>query len=171
MRPLKPLPDYDYLVKTFEYDESTGVLVRRRTGKPVLTENSKGYVVVKICRDGKEQMFQATRIIWKLLYGTEPEGKIDHINGIVNDNRSQNLRLIDASRNQVNSRRHLGYSKENDPRRHKKPLRVLLHKDGKRVFSKHVACPLIARLEYIDAVKEYHELDLPLMPDVPIIGR
>lgn len=45
------------------------------------------------------------RVIWKIETGREPEGFIDHINGIRDDNRIENLRDVTPRENMLNTRR------------------------------------------------------------------
>ncbi len=61
--------------------------------------------------------YQAHRIVWALHYGEWPEGQIDHINGIRDDNRIVNLRVVSNSENcknqklrSTNTSGHLGVS-------------------------------------------------------------
>ena len=63
------------------------------------TVNNNGYVIVTI--NGKKH--QAHRIIWEM-HGREPAPMIDHINGDTKDNRIENLRAANNSRNQMNSK-------------------------------------------------------------------
>ena len=165
MRYCKPLPDAEYLRKHFEYNSDTGELVRVSTGNVITTKNSKGYIVVDI----KGETFQATRLIWKIVHGVEPNGLLDHINHCVNDNRLSNLRETNNSRNIANTIKKLGYSvvKTSGP---KNRLRVNVMKDGKRVYDRHHTCPLIARIDYCDKVKEIHNVELNLVPLVEIRG-
>lgn len=102
-----PLPDQNYLNECLEYYPLTGALVwRERPVQHFATERSQRswnaknagqeafYLIEEsgYCRgslDGTRQL--AHRIIWKMLYGTEPEN-IDHDNGIRHDNREVNLK-------------------------------------------------------------------------------
>ena len=63
------------------------------------TVNCNGYVVVTI--NGKKHM--AHRIIWEM-HGREPAPMIDHVNGDTTDNRVENLRAADNSKNQMNTK-------------------------------------------------------------------
>lgn len=57
-----------------------------------------GYIKISI--GGKN--YRAHRIIWALHYNKWPQKQIDHINGIRDDNRIENLREADYSENSMN---------------------------------------------------------------------
>ena len=63
--------------------------------------NSRGYVVVKFNRS----LYLAHRLAWLYLHGVWPSGDIDHINGVMTDNRECNLRDVPTRLNQENRRR------------------------------------------------------------------
>lgn len=48
---------------------------------------------------------RAHRVAWALVHGQWPQGEIDHINGITDDNRLENLREVTGQENQRNSKR------------------------------------------------------------------
>jgi hypothetical protein len=58
-----------------------------------------GYLQIKIL----QKMFLAHRIAWLIHYGRMPKSDIDHINGIIDDNRIENLREATKSQNQLNA--------------------------------------------------------------------
>ena len=60
---------------------------------------TNGYRTVRINRKG----YLAHRIIWLYNYGVFPTNQIDHINGIKDDNRINNLREANSSQNKANS--------------------------------------------------------------------
>jgi hypothetical protein len=110
MTKAKELPGQAVLRELFDYNTETGELIWRYrdgetsqwngrfAGKPV-TGRHQGYVRVKFAglRTGVH------RVIWKLAYGEIPDHmQVDHINGIRDDNRLENLRLVTNQQNQLN---------------------------------------------------------------------
>lgn len=90
------------LLKRFEYRD--GVLYRKynRGPQPCLARHSLGYIQVRF--GGK--VMKAHRIIWEMHHGDVPPGlEIDHINGVRDDNRIENLRLLTHQQNCANRRR------------------------------------------------------------------
>lgn len=53
------------------------------------------------------ERFFAHRLAWLYVHGEWPKGQIDHINGIKDDNRIENLRLSTQAQNTKNSRRRI----------------------------------------------------------------
>jgi hypothetical protein len=90
------------------YNPLTGVFVWRNpskyrqnyTGNVAGSLHSHGYVVISI--DSKP--YPAHRLAWLYMYGEFPTCCTDHINGIRNDNRIENLRAVDKKGNAENRR-------------------------------------------------------------------
>lgn len=72
----------------------------RHAGKKAGSVDAKGYRVIKLLGTPHK----AHRIIWALTHGQYPEGFIDHINGMTDDNRLGNLRVVDFVTNAQNSK-------------------------------------------------------------------
>lgn len=53
----------------------------------------------------KGRIYKAHRVIWLMVYGKFPEDQIDHINGVRDDNRLDNLREATQAQNQQNRSR------------------------------------------------------------------
>ena len=66
-----------------------------RAGVVAGTEDGDGYV--KISVDNK--LYFAHRLAWYYVHGKFPDNQIDHVNGIRNDNRIENLRDVTNKEN------------------------------------------------------------------------
>jgi len=103
MKPL-PLPSYEKVDNLFNYCEHSGKLTWKKSyGGKAKKGSEAGYIrsgeyrIVGI--DGKH--YPAHRLIWLLVTKQQPalDRDIDHKNGVKNDNRFQNLRLVSNSEN------------------------------------------------------------------------
>jgi hypothetical protein len=95
------------LKEILSYDPETGLFtwikVRSRTvknGSIAGCIGHDGYIDIKI--DGKT--YRAHRLAWFYMHGTWPDDKLDHKNGIRNDNRFENLREASHWQNSCNQK-------------------------------------------------------------------
>ena len=92
----------------FRYDPVTGKLFWKR---PTANCMKPGDEVGAVNFDGYRQcyfkckQYKVHRIIWEMCHGTAPDGFIDHINGIRDDNRIENLRTATSADNGRNRER------------------------------------------------------------------
>ena len=92
------------LAELFDYKD--GVLFRKVTrgnskaGTPIKTVTTRGYY--KVLVDGYRYFVH--QVVWVLMTGNWPDNQIDHINGIKQDNRIENLRVCNTSTNCHNQR-------------------------------------------------------------------
>ena len=90
--------------KKFDINEQSGELVRKVSAGNCLAGtsptfiSSKGYRKVHLL--GKSRFVH--RIVWLMVYGSLPDGQLDHLNQDKLDNRIGNLREVDTVTNCLN---------------------------------------------------------------------
>jgi hypothetical protein len=137
------------------YEPSTGRLYGVK-GRVIGALNSDGYLTVQLER----KRVKAHRVAWRLFYGEDAAGQIDHINGDRSDNRIENLRLVDNRTNgenrraaQSNSRSgHLGVSWHAASGKWAASIRV----SGKKLHLGLFDCPAEAHQKYLGAKRRHH---------------
>ena len=105
----KPLPPIDHIREILKYDPDTGVLTWRTNEK--VSKNVRGKIAGCVDSGGYREigidktLYSAHRLAWLISEGTDPgKFQVDHINGIRDDNRRKNLRLVTNAQNQHNQR-------------------------------------------------------------------
>ena len=101
----KPIKGYEGLYEISNLGRVKS-LNYKGTGKEKIlknTENSKGYLMVCLTKNGKQKLFKIHRLVAEAFI-PNPENKpcIDHINTIKNDNRVENLRWVTNEENNNN---------------------------------------------------------------------
>lgn len=148
------------------YDPETGRLTWKklrntlRIGEEAKSLDVAGYVQVNI----SGTMVKGHRLAWLLHYGAWPDGDIDHINGVRNDNRISNLRSVSGKVNCQNQRVgsrpsvtgligvHLqGRGSAN------KRYRAKIWVDGRQIHLGGYTTPDEAHAAYVLAKRKYHE--------------
>lgn len=92
------------VMKYLRYEPLTGRLIRlvgsgkHLAGLEAGTVDRNGYRYVNVNR----KRLAAHRVAWLLTHGEWPAGEIDHINGHTDDNRLENLRVVDRVTNTQN---------------------------------------------------------------------
>lgn len=98
------------LKESLSYNNETGHLTWTKTQRAGCTAGSitkKGYLRLEI---GGVSVY-VHRAVWAITYGQYPKDMIDHINGDKQDNRVENLRLVNNSINQQNVKKARSNSK------------------------------------------------------------
>jgi hypothetical protein len=95
------------------YDPDTGVFTAKRAcgsrpaGRVLNSKNRHGYVQISAAN----RSYTAQRLAWFYVHGVWPDGVIDHINRVRDDNRLCNLRCVNRSVNALNTEYAKGKSK------------------------------------------------------------
>lgn len=90
--------------EVLDYDLETGVFTWAKGGHGIFfgsiagTKKNTGYICIKI--DGK--MYRAHRLAWLYVHGAFPDGDIDHVSRVRDDNRISNLRVASKAENAQN---------------------------------------------------------------------
>lgn len=90
--------------KLFSYESETGLLFRitpRGKKKLIRSRSTNGYLIARV----HGRLIAAHRIAWAIHYGKWPDGEIDHVNRVKDDNRIGNLRDISHDINMHNIER------------------------------------------------------------------
>jgi len=147
------------LLKKLSYDSATGSFTwvqRSRNQLEVGTEagslDSQGYR--RICLGGK--FYKAHRLAWFITHGEMPPIEIDHINGIRDDNRIANLRLVDRFENMQNCIPRPNKSGFAGVKSTGKRWVASIRVKGALVHLGLFDAPEIAAKAYIDAKRKYH---------------
>ena len=121
--------------------------------KEVSSNKSKyGYIRIHI----GDNTYQYHRIIAFLFLGLniyDTSKEVDHINHIRDDNRLENLRIVNRVQNQWNRSNDKGYCKKNN----KYVTRITINK--KRIYIGSYDTEEEAHQAYLDAKQKYHLID------------
>lgn len=101
----KSILTQEELKSKLHYNPDNGIFTRIqstqsiRAGDIAGSKSNQGYLQIRInCKQ-----YQAHRLAWLYVYGEMPNGMIDHINGVKDDNRIKNLRESTSQQNQFNT--------------------------------------------------------------------
>ena len=152
------------LKNLFKYDAETGLLywkvrtsLNTKVGKVAGTHNHwSNYIYIKI--DNK--IYPAHKLVWLYHHGAYPSGCIDHVNGIRNDNRIDNLRHATRAQNSQNMRMFKSNTsgvKVVDWQKCSQRWRVRLQVNHNRINIGSFDCLELAELVANEARAKYHK--------------
>ncbi|EOL9073535.1 HNH endonuclease signature motif containing protein [Cronobacter malonaticus] len=164
----KPHEDPALLRELFTYDPATGRVFHakdKRSGRGAIRvvahagdyadryTNANGYRYASVTSDGKQRRIQTHRVAWILAHGAIPDGlQVDHVNGVRDDNRLCNLRLVTQRENQHNLRSARGYCWDS----HRGKWKAQIQVDGRNINLGCHDTELDARTAYLAAKRIYH---------------
>ena len=142
-----------YINENFRYEPDTGLIYwkkhtqkggsKRKLDKPVGSYEGGGYLQISIVLHNYQWRIRAHRVAWYLYYGEVPFDLIDHIDHNKTNNKIDNLRETNSSKNVRHSSIQkaklkkraegncIGVFKNSENR--KKPYQVMHHIDGKNI--------------------------------------
>lgn len=153
--------DVDELRRLVHYEPMTGVFLRKvrvgnstQVGDVAGSKNNQGYVMMYV----GGSIYAAHRLAWLYMTGSWPK-KIDHINGVRDDNRFSNLRAADNAINNQNRRRANGNNKLGllGVTRCGDKYRATIHAAGKKLHVGLFVSPQEAYSAYLVAKRRMHE--------------
>ena len=103
---------YEQVNEVLEYNPENGLLKwkqnvnKRFAGKIAGNLSKNGYIELSC----KSWRLYGHRVAWLLTHKEWPKKHIDHIKGIRNDNRIENLRVVTNKQNHTNMKKHIGNS-------------------------------------------------------------
>lgn len=161
--------DLDRLRSALAYAPETGIFQwksvtpwsKRQVGEQAGWPVTHGYLQIRL--DGR--LYLSHRLAWYYVHGYWPESHIDHINGVKNDNRIENLRLASASLNAFNApSRALGKSGIRGVRLHKGAWEARIKSDGRSVHLGSFSTKEHARAARIEAEIKLHGFSISDVP-------
>jgi hypothetical protein len=125
-------------------------------GRKTACLDASGYVQINLSPYGP---VKGHRLAWLLHYGEWPNGHIDHINGIRNDNRIVNLRAVSNAINCQNKRRPLPSNKTGwlGVTYDRGAYRAAVCHKGKQHHLGRFPTPELAHAAYVGAKRLLHE--------------
>ena len=143
-----------------------GVEVKSGRFTPIkFTNNSEGYKLCKILVGGRPTMFLEHRLVWKLanpnwdIWDSSPNNMIDHYNRKRDDNRLENLHIVNNQQNQWN-KVVKGYCWNKNSNKWQAKITL----NGKAIHLGLFENEEDAHNAYLEAKPKYHVIAAPLIP-------
>jgi hypothetical protein len=144
----------EQLKKIINYNQETGIFTwtdrKHCSGRTAGGMDVKGYIIIKIY--GKT--YKSHRLAFLYMDGEMPEGDVDHINGIRDDNRWINLRKATRSENIQNLKKAHRSNKSTGL------LGVYLNKKEGSIYSKITINKKVIYLGCFKTAEEAHKIYL-----------
>lgn len=120
---------------------------RSSVGDVAGCQNKSGYNQIRY----RGKTYKNYRLVWSYFNGEIPEElEIDHINGVRNDDRIENLRPVTRQQNAFNRKKAKGYHLENGM------YRAYIYLDGKKKNLGSFVSETEARNAYMSAKRDIH---------------
>ena len=142
----------EFIRKGYTVDFKTGKIFKN--GKEMGSKTKRGYIHLGTRLNGKPIKLRAHHFVYYCYNGQDiPEGLfIDHINGIRDDNRITNLRVVTNQENHFNRTTTKGYYWSKHHQKYKTQIMI----DGKSINLGSYETEEEARTAYLEAKKQHH---------------
>ena len=180
-----------YINENFRYEPDTGLIYykkhthkqgpKRKMDKPIGSSTSVGYVQVSFRINNHNERVQAHRMAWYLYYGAVPTDLIDHIDHNKINNKIDNLRETNHSKNARHSSikkaklkkraegNCIGVFKKRNIGCSKKPYQVMHNIDGKNIsLGYYTTMVEAAKARDVYAIEKYGSNCGPTNKDIGI---
>jgi hypothetical protein len=137
--------------KGYTYCDISGI-VKNKWGRIVSSKNHSGYIVISKRNGNTCLLIRAHHFAWFYHYGIVPLDQIDHINGVRDDNRIDNLREVNNQQNHFNETNAKGYHWDSARNKFKSEITL----NGKNKYLGRFKTELEARNAYLEAKLKYH---------------
>jgi hypothetical protein len=146
----------------------SGLGIEIKSGKftPIkFTKKNDGYNQCKISIDGRPTMLREHRLVWKMahpdwdIWDSSPDNMIDHYNRKRDDNRLENLHVVNQQQNQWN-RDGKGYCWNKSCKKWQAYIKLNNKKIHLGMFEKEED----AHNAYLEAKPKHHVIAAPLIP-------
>lgn len=149
---LKSIYDYNEASGKFFWKKRTNSLSRAVIGREVGTPDRDGYKRLKLF--GK--IYLVHHVTWFLFNNKWPVNELDHINGVRDDNRIENLRDVSSRQNSQNQKKH----------RNGHLLGTYFRKDNKKWGSKIVVSKKHIHLGFFDTKELAHDAYMKKLTEI-----
>jgi len=144
--------------RLFIYKPDTGKLVWRvkpsigvKAGQEAGWLTATGYLRVRL----RGTNYPVHRLAWLITFGEWPVSTVDHINGMRDDNRLENLRLATRAQQNMNMARRTGKPLPKGVKRQHRRFAAKITVSGRKIFIGQYPTPEEAHAAYMAAARRY----------------
>lgn len=141
------------LEKGFSYNPINGIIYNKNKIE-YKNKHNRGYISIALYHNKKEYRLLGHQFAWYVI-NNETVDCIDHINGITDDNRINNLRSVTQQENNFNQKKAKGfyYNKRN------KNYNAQIRFNNKNIYLGAFKNEYEARNAYLKAKEKYHTIN------------
>ena len=139
--------------KGFYYNPVNG-LIYNKNGLEYKNKHNRGYIYISLYKEQKEYKLLGHHFAWYWVYN-EIVDCLDHINGITNDNRIENLRSVTQKENNLNKINVKGYTFDKRSKRYIAQIAI----NKRNIYLGSFLNEDDARKCYLKGKEKYHKIN------------